>query len=173
MKVLAETRDGMHSNVGNVSALGKHQVSQARGHVDDLLDGGVGQPGAGSQVENTQVLVCLVRGQREESRVVDQFAACQSEFAQSAALGDERGDGLVLNLVALVQVNLENVGAVLGECQDRIVLQLSTVVQLELLGNNVSLVIWKPTDGASTYPLDVPTALRQNDHGLVGDQPAP
>jgi len=49
------------------------------------------------------------------------------------ALSEESRDGFVTDLSALVEVDLEDVGAVLGKGQDGAIAELIAVVELELL----------------------------------------
>lgn len=149
MQVLAELRDGEDSLVGNVAALCKDEISKTRSGSDDLLDSMVGDPGAGCEVEDAEVVKNHSRGKREEGAVIHELTHCQPEFSKGISLCEEIGNRSVANQLALVQVNLEDVGAVLGEGKDGLVGHLAAVVQFE--------------------PLEIPAVLGEEDQGLVGD----
>lgn len=78
------------------------------------------------------MIVGLGRGQSQKGAVVDELTACQPKLAERLALGDEGSDGLIADLCTLVQVDFEDIRAVLGKCKDGIVLQLGTIVEFEL-----------------------------------------
>jgi hypothetical protein len=110
----------------------QHKVPKAWRDIDDLLDGTVRYARTTAEVKNAQMLVNLAGREREEGTVVDQFAVREAKLAQRLAFGEKRGDGFVPDLPTLLQVDLEDIRAMLGESEDRAVLQLDTVVQLEL-----------------------------------------
>lgn len=53
VKVPTQSRNGVNSSVRDLTALGKDQVAQAGGNVNDSLNGPVCQSRAGCQVENS------------------------------------------------------------------------------------------------------------------------
>lgn len=132
MQVLAELRDGEDSLVGNVAALCKDEVPETRSGSDDLLDSMVCDPGAGGKVEDAEVVKDHSWGKREECAVVHELTHCQPELSKGVPLCEEIGNRGVANQLALMQINLEDVGAVLGEGKDGLVRHLAAVVQFEL-----------------------------------------
>lgn len=74
------------------------------------------------------MLVNLAGGQREEGVIVDQITVGESEFAEAIALGEKGGNGAVTNEVALVQIDFEDIRAVLSECEDGVIAKLGTFV---------------------------------------------
>lgn len=132
VEVLAELGNGVDGGIRDVAALGEKQVSQARSSVDNLANGGVGEAAAGRQVEDPQVLIYLGRRQGEEGVVVNQLAVGQPELAETVSLGQERCDGAVSDLDALVEIDFQDVWAVLGKGKHGVVTQLNAFVQFEL-----------------------------------------
>ena len=61
------------------------------------------------------MIICSVWGQRQECEIVDEFAAGQSKLAEGLALGQQRSHRVVSDLTALVKIDLEDVGTVLGK----------------------------------------------------------
>lgn len=129
VQILAQPRDGEDGGVRDIPAFGEHEVAEARGNVDDLLDGTVGKAGAGREVQDAEVFVRLVRRQRQEGAVVYEFAVGESQFTERATLGKKSGYRIVLDKPALMKIDLEDVGAMLGKGKDGLVGQLMTVVQ--------------------------------------------
>lgn len=78
------------------------------------------------------MLVGPIRGQGKESAVVDEVAVSESEFAEGPSLGKQGCHRVVSDHAALMQVNLEDVGAMFGKGENRLVRQLSAVVQFKL-----------------------------------------
>jgi hypothetical protein len=70
--------------------------------------------------------------QRKERRVVYQFAVRQAKLTERIAFGEEGGNRFVADETALLEVDLEYVGAIFGESENGAVLELDTVIQLEL-----------------------------------------
>lgn len=134
VQVLAKLGNGVDGGIRDVAALGQEQISQTGSGIDNLGHGSVRQPAAGRQVEYPQVLVDLGRRQGEEGVVVDQLAVGQPELAKAVTLGQQRRDGAVSDLDALMEVDFENVGAVLGKGKDGVVAQLNALVEFELRG---------------------------------------
>lgn len=132
VQVLAKLGDGVDGGIRDVAALGEEQVPQTGRGIDNLGHGSVCEPAAGRQVEDPQVLVDLGRRQGEEGVVVDQLAVGQPELAKAVTLGQERRDGAVSDLDALMEVDFEDVGAVLGKGKDGVVAQLDAFVEFEL-----------------------------------------
>ena len=64
------------------------------------------------------MFVGLAGGQVEEGSVINQIAAGQAKFAKGLALGQEGSDGLISDVAAGMEVDFENVGAVVGKGQD-------------------------------------------------------
>jgi hypothetical protein len=132
VKVLSQARDGVDGRVRDVAALGQDQVTKPGGKVDDPLHGTVCEAGAAGQIQDSEVLVDPVGGERQEGRVVDKIAVGEAQLAERLALGEQSRDGLVANVPARVEIDLEDVGALLGKGQDRPVVQLVTVVKFQL-----------------------------------------
>lgn len=132
MQVLAELRDGEDGLIGNVATLCEDEIAKTRSGGDDLLDGMVGDPSAGGKVEDAEVVKDHPWGKREEGAVVHELTHCQTELSKGFTLCEEIGDRGVANQLALVQVNLEDVWAVLGEGKNGFVRHLAAVVQFEL-----------------------------------------
>lgn len=132
MQVLAELRDGEDGLVGNVTAFCEDEISKARGGIDDLLNSTVGDSGTGGKVEDAEVVKDHPWGKRQECAVVNELTHCEPELSERGPLCEEIGDGGIANQLALMQVNLEDVGAMLGEGKDGFVRHLAAVVQLEL-----------------------------------------
>lgn len=132
MQVLSELRDGENSLVGNVTTLCENEIPETRGGVDNLLNSTVGDPGTGRKVEDAKVVKDHPRGQGEEGTVVHELTHCQAELSERVAFCEEIGYGSIANQLALVQVNLEDVGAVLSEGKHGLVRHLAAVVQFEL-----------------------------------------
>lgn len=176
VQVFAELGDGMDGCVGDVAALGKDKIAQAWRGIDDLLNSGIRESRARSQVENSEVLVDLAIREAQESVVVDEFAASKAQLTQAVALGEQCGNRSVANLVALVQIDLENVGAVIGEGKNGVIAKLGAFVQFQLATRATALascerkhVRMNLTDGMRTHPLDVLATLRQRSQALVGN----
>jgi hypothetical protein len=51
VKILAKLANGMDCKIGQVSALGKDQVSQPRSNFNDLLDSIICQPSAACEIQ--------------------------------------------------------------------------------------------------------------------------
>ncbi len=135
VQIFAQAGDGVYGVIGDQAALGKHEVSQAGGHLDDLLDGPVCELETRREVEDAQVLVGLRGREGEEGVVIDELAVGEAQLAERLALGEKVRNGLVADEAALVEIDLEDVGAVPGDGLDGFVVQLDAVVQLELHGN--------------------------------------
>jgi hypothetical protein len=129
VKVLAEPRDGEDGSVRDIPALSEHEVAKSRGNVDDLFDGAVGQARARREIQNAEMFVRLVRRERQEGAVIDEFAVGKPQLAERAAFGEESSYRLVLDEATLVEVDFENVGTMLGKGEDGVVGQLMTVIQ--------------------------------------------
>ena len=56
----------------------------------------------------------------------------KTQFSKVAALANQRSDRVVLQELAVVQIYLENVATMKGECQNSFVCQLFTAIELEL-----------------------------------------
>lgn len=78
------------------------------------------------------MLILPVGREREECRVVDQFAADEAKLAKRLSLCEDGRHWFVADLAALVEINLEDVGAMLGERENSLVGELGALVQLEL-----------------------------------------
>lgn len=78
VQVLTKLGDRIDGGVRDVATFSQHQVAETRGNIDNLSDGGVRHTGARSQIENAQMIVRLVRRERQEGRIVDQLATSQS-----------------------------------------------------------------------------------------------
>ena len=61
VQVLAQARDGEDGCIRDIPALGKHEIAEARSHVDNLFHGAVGETSAGCQIEDAEMFVGLVR----------------------------------------------------------------------------------------------------------------
>ncbi len=77
------------------------------------------------------MLECARWGQGQEGVIVNELTVGEAQFAEGLSLGQEVGDRRVADEAALVEVDLEDVGAVLGEGQDGLVVELDAIVQLE------------------------------------------
>jgi hypothetical protein len=78
MEVLSQLADSIHSKIRQISAFCKHQISQSRSHINDLLNSSVCKASTTCQVEDSEMFVRLVGGQSKEGRVGYQFAVGQS-----------------------------------------------------------------------------------------------
>jgi hypothetical protein len=129
VKVPAQLGNGIDAGIGDVSTLGENQIAQARSRFDYLLHRAVRDARTRCQVQDPELLVCCVVRERQESIVIDELAARQSQFPQRKPLGQKGRDWLVPDESALVQIHLENVRAVFCQSQYGLVRQLSAVVQ--------------------------------------------
>lgn len=86
VQILAELGDGVHRCVGDVAALGQHNIAKFRGHVHDLLYRSIRDARTGCEVENAQVFKSPVRRKREECAVADQFAVGEAKLSKSPPL---------------------------------------------------------------------------------------
>jgi hypothetical protein len=86
VEVLSQPRNSIDSRIGNVTALGKNKVTESRGYVDDLLNRTIRKTSTTGKVKDTKMLIDLVRGERQECRILDQFAVCKAKFAEGLSL---------------------------------------------------------------------------------------
>lgn len=135
VQVLAEPRDGIDGSVREVAALLQHQVPKPWRHVDDLLNGAVSDPQGRAEIEDSQLLKRPRGRERKEGGIVDQVAASQADLPERPAFGEERGNCFVANEPALLEVDLEDVGAVFGEGKNGVVLDLRAIVEFKLRRN--------------------------------------
>ena len=70
--------------------------------------------------------------QRKKGRVVYQFAVSKAKLTERIAFGEEGGNWFVADEAALLEIDLEYVGAIFGESENRAVLELNAVIQFEL-----------------------------------------
>jgi hypothetical protein len=132
VKILTQAWDGIDRGVRDVATLGEDEVSKARGHVDDLLHGSVGETHAACQVEDPEVFEDPARWQSQESMVINQVAVSKAKLPKGLALGKEGVDGLIADVATRVQIDLEDVRAVIGEGQNGVIIQLIAVIQFKL-----------------------------------------
>lgn len=132
VQVLAEFGDGKDGLICDVAALGKNHIAQTGSSLNYLLHGPVGHSLTRCQIEDAEVFVCLARRKGQECAVVDELAVCQSEFSQRLAFNQERCDRSVADQLALLQVYLKNVWAIVGKSKDSLVRNLAAFVQFEL-----------------------------------------
>lgn len=129
MQVLAEFCDGLDRDISDVAAFRQDQVAKTRCSINNFLHSRIGETGTRCQVKDPEVFERTARRDVQESVVIDQIAASQAQLTKAVTLDKERRDGPVANLVALVQVDLEYVWAVLGKSVYGIVSNLCTFVQ--------------------------------------------
>ena len=132
VKVLAERSDSVDSNVGNILALSKNQVSQAWSDLNNLLHSMIGDTSTACKVENTEVFICSAVWQIKECVVGDELALGKTKLTQAVTVLHHSGNWLVSYRLAELQIQLENVRAVLGELHDRLIHYLVASVKLEL-----------------------------------------
>lgn len=78
------------------------------------------------------MLVDLVRREREESAVIDEVTVCEPKLPQTISSRQQGCDGSVANLVALVEIDFQDIGTMLGESKNSVIAQLSTFVKFQL-----------------------------------------
>lgn len=111
------------------------------------------------------MFVRLVGRQGKEGSVRDQFAVGKSKFSESLAMGQESMHWFVADKFALVEVDFEDVRAVIRKCQDGRIFELFTFIQfkLEMISMNQFVLREK------AHPLDISALLSDLDHRLVRD----
>ena len=111
------------------------------------------------------MFVRLVGRQGKESSVGDQFAVGKSKFSESLAMGQESMHWFVTDKFALVEVDFEDVRAVIRKCQDGRIFELFTFIKfkLEMISMNQFVLREK------AHPLDISALLSDLDHRLVRD----
>lgn len=129
VQILAEPRDGIDGSVREIAALLQHQVPKPWGHVNYLLDSAVRDPQGRTEIENSQLLKSPRRRKRKEGGIVDQIATSQPDLPERSAFGEECGHCFVADEAALLKVDLEDVGAVFGKRKNGIVLDLIAIVE--------------------------------------------
>ena len=72
------------------------------------------------------------RGQREERIVVDEIAACKAKLPQALSFRKEGVYWAVCDQVALLQVDLEDPRAVVGEGENGGIVELCQLVEFQL-----------------------------------------
>lgn len=72
------------------------------------------------------------RGQREERIIVDEIAARESKLPQALSFRKEGVHWAVCDQVALLQVDLEDPGAVVGEGENGGIVELCQLVEFQL-----------------------------------------
>lgn len=102
MQILAEAGNRMHGSISDVPAFRENKIAQARGDIDDFLDGTICQANTRCEVENAKVFKYSFGGERKEGVVIDEFTVCQTQLAQSLALCQELCHRLVRNLFTLM-----------------------------------------------------------------------
>lgn len=96
------------------------------------LDSPVGDPATACQVENAEVFIYSFRSEVDESGVGKELASSETKFAKGLAVFDHGGYWCVSNKFAILEVELKDVRAVHGKSHDRLVSDLTAVVELEL-----------------------------------------
>ena len=87
---------------------------------------------ATSQIEDTQALKIKRLGQVQESAVRDQFAVIHPQLAEVTPACQKACDRLISNQTAVMQIDFEHRGAIVGYGSDGFVRDEGTVVKLEL-----------------------------------------
>lgn len=80
MQVFAELGNGVDGDVGNVAALGQHEISQSWSNGYDLLDCNIRKSRARGKIKNSEVFVNMAVGKVEKGVVVDEVAAGEAKF---------------------------------------------------------------------------------------------
>lgn len=124
VEVLAQTCDGQDGSVCNVAAFGEDQVAESRSSIDYLLNAGILEFSAIGEVKDTQAVVRGFGREVKEGLVGNLPAVCQAQFAEIGAFCDQSSDGFVVEVLAVVEVDFENVAAVHGEGDDTPVAEL-------------------------------------------------
>lgn len=75
------------------------------------------------------MFVGLVRREGQEGAVVYELAVGEPQLTERAPLDKKSSYWVVLNKPALMKIDLEDVGAMLGKSKDRLIGQLVAVVQ--------------------------------------------
>jgi hypothetical protein len=120
------------SIIGKISALGKHQIPQSGGNINDLLNGTVRQMSTTCEIQYTQVLIRPIWGEVKESIVRDQITVGQSKFTQALAIANESSDGFITDVPALMEIDFKNIRAVLGEGKNGTIIELVAFIEFEL-----------------------------------------
>lgn len=136
VQVFCKTSDSHDSAIGNLSALCKDEVSKTGRGGNDLLDSSVLQFSAVGQIENAQTLKSDFERKVEECVVGDAYAMGKTQFAKVCAFADQGSNSIVFQTPAIRKVNFKKVAAVLGKGNDGSVCELMAAVELEL--QNVS-----------------------------------
>jgi hypothetical protein len=61
VQILTELADGVDSYVSNISAFCQNQISKARSHADDFLDGTICKSGTAGKIQDAEMLEYLTR----------------------------------------------------------------------------------------------------------------
>lgn len=111
------------------------------------------------------MFVRLVGRQSKEGSVGDQFAVGKSKFSESLAMGQESMHWFVADKFALVEVDFEDIRAVIRKCQNGRILELFTIIKFKLEMISISQFVL----GVEAHPLDISALLSDLDHRLVRD----
>lgn len=111
--------------------------------MDNLLNSGILQLTAVGKIKDAEGLICRFLRKAKERLISYAPAMRQSQLSQMRAFCYQGGDRLVLQVLAVVKVDLKNVPAVPCKGNDGFISQLRTSVEFELytLAFFVSLTI--------------------------------
>lgn len=98
-----------------MATLGKNEVSESRGHFDNLFNGIIRQQTAIGEIENAQRLVGLVGRELEEGIVRNEVAVRETDLTKLLQVGEKRGDGGICDLVTSMEIDFKKMRAVFGE----------------------------------------------------------
>lgn len=135
MQVLSQPCDCVHRFIRDVLALGEHKIPQPGRCFDDFLHSFIVQLVTSGQVQDTQAVKGQMFGQLQEGVVSDQATMGNSEFSQLSAPCNQRCDGFIGDLPAIMQINLEHRRAMASDGGDGLIGDQGTVVQFQLQCN--------------------------------------
>jgi hypothetical protein len=138
VQVLAQRRDRVHSPVGDVATLGQDQDPQARCHLDNLINSFIRDQAAVSKIQDAQAVELLV-GDLQEGVVRQQVTVGKTYLADTVEVAEEMCDRPISDLVAAVEINLQQLRAVRGQRENGGIRDLRTVVELQLFMLSISI----------------------------------
>lgn len=122
MQVLSKACDRIDRGIRDPAALGENEIPETWRNVNNPLDCAVGEFVARCQVKNAEMLVGSVWWERQEGGILNELATGKPEFAERLSLGQQSCDRFVADEAALVEIDLENVGTVLGKRDNSLVI---------------------------------------------------